>query len=105
MIPDVVPHDGLLVLADEDAVGRRAVKVAERREHFAHLVHEVGPQQVVLPLPVLVLGLGLEPAQLAGQMGSSPALILRQQFVVIGHCKAASMTKFELKSQKLSSLN
>jgi hypothetical protein len=38
-----VPHDGLLVLADEDAVGGRAVEVAPTWKHFRHLVHEVSP--------------------------------------------------------------
>jgi len=78
-------HDRLLVFADENTIGRGAVEVAERRENFAHLVHEVRPQQVVLPLAVFVLRLRLEATQLAGKVGSSPVFIFRQHFVIFSH--------------------
>ncbi len=39
LLPDVVPHDRLLVLADEDAVRGGAVEVVPGGENLTHSVH------------------------------------------------------------------
>ena len=73
-----MPHQWLLVFADEDAVRRGAVEVVKGGKDLCHSVHEMSSQKMILSLTVLVLRLGLEPAQLTGEMGSGTLLIFGQ---------------------------
>ena len=78
-------HNGLLVFSNEDAIRRWAVEVAEGRENFRHLVHEVGPEHVVLAFTIPVFRLWFESTKLAREMRSNTILIFRQQFVIFRH--------------------
>ena len=73
-----MPHDRLLVLAYEDAIGGGAVEVIPGGEDFTHSFHKMISKHMILPFPVLVLRLRLKAAKFASEMGSNPLIIFWQ---------------------------
>ena len=66
MIAGVMPQQILLVLGPEAALCVGADEGAAVRQYLDYLLLEVLHHEVVLLFPGLVVGRGLEPAQLAG---------------------------------------
>ena len=78
VLTSVVSEQGLLILTGEVTLRVGAGVGPAVREYFVNSVLEVLHDEVVLLLPVLVLRLGLEPAQLAGVRGTEPVGVLGQ---------------------------
>lgn len=85
MLASVVAQQCLLVFARETAVATGTTVGPTVGKYLVNPLLEMFHHQVILLLPVFVLGFGLEPAQLARVCGAEPVNVFRQARVTRGY--------------------